>query len=311
MLVATRLATGSSWAQTTLMLALKASSSPATARGALPKVIASWSSASCTLTLIPAAPLTRVTKEDMTIALLSIKYTNDDYYNPVNFDDGTTKNNHGRVRMISVKVDDAANQGKLADRKSNNLLAAKPTNQVYLFLQCYDDVPVVNVRKIFGIGGILSSTNSYANILTTYDMDGVVKIKAFPLLTPPIYDQDGNTVEIKSQTVTPYQLEFDLTQVKDANGNEVPGLFAKGQIYDLDSTAPPTSPETDGPIDIKFFFDKEAPAAFSALSATQRQMMLPHFENMARSLFGNSNNGPNPSGIKVQNVRLLRQSWLW
>jgi len=280
----------------------KASSSPATARGALPKVIASWSSASCTLTLIPTAPLTRVTKEDMTIALLSIKYTNDDYYNPVNFDDGTTKNNHGRVRMISVKVEDAANQGKLADRKSNDLLAAKPTNQVYLFLQCYDDVPVVNVRKIFGIGGILSSTNSYANIKTTYDMDGVVKIKAFPLLTPPIYDQDGNTVEIKSQTVTPYRLEFDLTQVKDSNGNEVPGLFAKGQIYDLDSTAPPTSPDTDGPIDIKFFFDKDSTEAFDATypyavstAATNDVVSL---RDMARSYFGNSNNGPNPSGVK-------------
>jgi len=278
----------------------KASSSPATARGTLPKVIASWSSASCTLTLIPTAPLTRVTKEDMTIALLSIKYTNDDYYNPVNFDDGTTKNNHGRVRMISVKVDDAANQGKLADRKSNDLLAAKPTNQVYLFLQCYDDVPVVNVRRIFGIGGILSSTNSYANILTTYDMDGVVKIKAFPLLTPPIYDQDGNTVEIKSQTVTPYQLEFDLTQVKDANGNVVPGLFAKGQIYDLDSTAPPTSPETDGPIDIKFFFDTDAPAAFSSGTETKATNDVVTLRNMAKTLFGNSNNGPNPSNEKCK-----------
>jgi hypothetical protein len=276
----------------------KAASSPALTRGALPKVIASWSSASCTLTLIPTAPLMRVTKEDMTVALLSIKYTNDDYYNPVNFDDGTTKNNHGRVRMISVKIEDAANQGKLADRKSNNLLAAKPTNQVYLFLQCYDDVPVVNVRKIFGIGGILSSTNSYANIRTTYDKDGVVKIKAFPLLTPPIYDSDGNTVEIKSQTVTPYQLEFDLTQVKDSNGNKVPGLFAKGQIYDLDSTTPPTSPETDGPIDIKFFFDTDAPNAFTAGTATAKTNDVVTLRNMAKSLFGNSNNGPDPSVTK-------------
>jgi len=277
----------------------KSSTSPATARGALPKVIASWSSASCTLTLIPTAPLTRVTKDDMTIALLSIKYTNDDYYNPVNFDDGTAKYN--RVRMISVKVEDAANQGKLADRKSNDLLAAKPTNQVYLFLQCYDDVPVVNVRKIFGIGGILSSTNSYANILTTYDKDGVVKIKAFPLLSPPIYDEEGNTVEIKSQTVTPYRLEFDLTQVKDANGNKVPGLFAKGQIYDLDSTAPPTSPESDGPIDIKFFFDKDAPKPFTtsgvATSATNDVKTL---REMARSLFGNSFNGPDPLNEKCK-----------
>jgi hypothetical protein len=200
--------------------------------------------------------------------------------------------------MISVKIEDAANQGKLADRKSNNLLAAKPTNQVYLFLQCYDDVPVVNVRKIFGIGGILSSTNSYANIRTTYDKDGVVKIKAFPLLTPPIYDSDGNTVEIKSQTVTPYQLEFDLTQVKDSNGNKVPGLFAKGQIYDLDSTTPPTSPETDGPIDIKFFFDTDAPNAFTAGTATAKTNDVVTLRNMAKTLFGNSNNGPDPSVTK-------------
>jgi hypothetical protein len=279
----------------------KASSSPAKTRGALPKVTASWSSASCTLTLIPTAPLTRVTKEDMTVALLSIKYTNDDYYNPVNFDDGTTKNNHGRVRMISVYVEDAANQGKLADRKRNALLA-KPTNQVYLFLQCYDDVPVVNVAKIFGIDGILSSTNSYANIRTTYDKDGVVKIRAFPLLTPPIYDSDGNTVEIKSQTVTPYQLEFDLTQVKDASGNRVPGLFAKGQIYDLDSTAPPTSPESNGPIDIKFFFDQEAPAAFSTGTAIPPAdpPVGRTLRDMARTLLGDSNNGPNPGGEKCK-----------
>jgi len=277
---------------------LKASSSPAKTRGALPKVIASWSSASCTLTLIPAAPLTRVTKEDMTVALLSIKYTNDDYYNPVNFDDGTTANNHGRVRMISVYVEDAANQGKLADRKRNALLA-KPTNQVYLFLQCYDDVPVVNVARIFGIGGILSSTNSYANIRTTYDKDGVVKIRAFPLLTPPIYDSDGNTVEIKSQTVTPYQLEFDLTQVKDASGNRVPGLFAKGQIYDLDSTVPPLSPESNGPIDIKFFFDQDAPDSFTpATVGTAKTDGVTTLRDMAKLYFGNSNNGPNPSGAK-------------
>jgi len=279
----------------------KASSSPAKTRGALPKVTASWSSASCTLTLIPTAPLTRVTKEDMTVALLSIKYTNDDYYNPVNFDDGTTKNNHGRIRMISVYVEDAANQGKLADRKRNALLA-KPTNQVYLFLQCYDDVPVVNVAKIFGIGGILSSTNSYANIRTTYDKDGVVKIRAFPLLTPPIYDSDGNTVEIKSQTVTPYQLEFDLTQVKDASGNRVPGLFAKGQIYDLDSTTPPTSAESNGPIDIKFFFDQQAPAAFSSGTAITPAdpPVVRTLRDMAKTLFGDTNNGPNPGGEKCK-----------
>ena len=64
------------------------------------------------------------------MALLAIKYTNDDYYNPANFDDGASANNHGRKRQVTVFVEDAANQGKLADRKRNLLLAAAaPTNE--------------------------------------------------------------------------------------------------------------------------------------------------------------------------------------
>ena len=269
---------------------------PAVLRGTSPKVAASWSSASCTLTLVPAAPLTSVKKADFVVALLAIKYTNDDYYNPVNFDDGSSTNNHGRKRQITVFIEDAANQGKLADRKRNVLLAPA-TNEVLLTLVCYNDVPVVNVAKIFGIGGILSSTNKYANIRTTYDANGVVKIKAFPLTTPPTYSALGQPVSIVSQSVTVYQQFFDLTQVTDpATGMPVPGLFAEGQIYDPDTAMPPTSTATAGNIDVLYWDDKDAPKPYasSGTASLATNLAIPLY-NMAEK-FGNSNNGPSATG---------------
>ena len=276
---------------------------PAVRRGASPKLVGSWSSASCTLTLVPAAPLFSVTKADMTVALLAVRYANNDYYNPVNYDDGSSKNNHGRIRQVTVNIVDAANQGKLANQMRNVLAApAAATNAVLLTLVCYNDVPVVNVADIFGVGGILSSTNNYANIRTTYDAHGVVKIKAFPLLTPQTYSALGQPVAIPSQSVTVYQIPFDLTQVTDAAGAPVPGLFAKGQIYDPDSASPPTSTAQAGNIDIRFWDDVLAPQPYpsgsggAAVAATDAAISL---YNMALK-FGNSNNGPSPIGELCQ-----------
>lgn len=200
------------------------------ALGTSPLVVGSWSPASCTLTLTPAGALTKVSNAAMSAAITAVMYTNLDGDNPVNFATDSTLYN----RQITVFVEDAANQGKLADKK-RNALAATTVNT--LTLTPADDAPVVQLRSIFE-GGILSSTDKFANIKTTYDDAGLIKIKAFPLLTPAIYNGKGVAVTNDGSSIT-YTLSFDLTQTKDASGNAIPGSFAKGQIQDVDTALPP------------------------------------------------------------------------
>jgi hypothetical protein len=210
-----------------------------TVKGKSPKVVGTWSPASCTLTLIPAAPLTRVTKAEMKAALEAVMYKNADPNNPVNF--AADSDTDARKRQISVFIEDAANQGKLADKKRSAKVDG--TTTVIFDLLPANDPPVIDLLAIYRTGsGILSSTDKYANLATTYDDTdveslslGLVKIKAFPLVLPAIYDAAGKDVDLSGASDIVYQLKFDLTQVKDANGNPVPGTFAKGQIYDPDS----------------------------------------------------------------------------
>jgi hypothetical protein len=238
-----------------------------TVKGKSPKVVGTWSPASCTLTLIPAAPLTRVTKAEMKAALEAVKYKNADPKNPVNF--ALATDTFALKRQISVFIEDAANQGKLADKKRSARVDGKTIN--ILTINPSADAPIIDLLAIFRTGsGILSSTDKYANLETTYDPDnlalGLVKIKAFPLVLPAIYDAAGKDVDLSDPDAPKvvYQLKFDLTQVKDANSNPVPGTFAKGQIYDPDSATIASGAKG---AEVKWIKDDQNTLEVSALAA--------------------------------------------
>lgn len=202
-----------------------------------PKVIASWSSGSCFLTLTPVSPATKFSQADLAEALKKVTYKNLDTKNPTGW--VATGNALGK-RKIYVKVADNGNKGKLADKLESTAAAA---NTVTLTIDnsagSADDAAVLSDVTLFGQGGVLSSTDAYANIkVTRTAYTGGIRQKKFPVVLPAVAaaPDRGNLVVSK--------FTIDLRQDRDAHGAVIKGSFAGGQIYDPDTPGQPGTTPT-------------------------------------------------------------------
>ena len=184
--------------------------------GSQPLVQGAWIAAQCVLVLSPLNGQPSVTLAQMSTAIGAVQYANLNALDPTNRIQWGTGAPYpvALTRGTTLTVFDAG--GGTSIRKST-------ATSGLLVLAPFDNPPVINTALIYAAGGLFSSIDPYAlvGLVTTGALD---------------YNQLKLTIVKPNVGTSIAVFSFDLTPVVASVG-----VFAGGQITDVDSTTPPST----------------------------------------------------------------------
>jgi hypothetical protein len=174
-----------------------------------PVIKSVWDQPSCALLLTPLMGNTAAIS-DFEAALHAVEFYSLTQKDPVADKSGAAGS---LVRQLTIEVEDGGSNGAVA------FPARSTSSEILVTFDLTDDEPTVNYEALYGEGGVLHSSDEYANsaVLSVSALRTAYHTRKFSALMPEA-----------PETSTVTEIKLDLT-------NSAPNYFAGRGIYDVDS----------------------------------------------------------------------------